>query len=153
MIEPRPARCMCGITALQHRYTEVRLTSCTRHQASIPVTRMESSSGGEMPALLNATSTPAVGLDGRREQGVDLLLRRDVGAHEQPVHLVGGGLPGRGVDVGDHHPGALGGQPAGGGQPDPAAAAGDHRGAAVEACVVPILPCSSSCAGGRHQRA
>ena len=57
MIEPLPWRCMCGMTALQHRYTEVRLTSCTRRQASRPVARIESSSGGEMPALLNAMST------------------------------------------------------------------------------------------------
>src|SRR6478752_5089696 len=44
------------MAALQQRKTEVRLTSCTRRQASMPVTRMESSSGGEMPALLNAMS-------------------------------------------------------------------------------------------------
>src|SRR5580693_7401299 len=56
MIEPLPCRCMYGITCLQHKYTEVRLTSWTRRQASRPVVRMESSSGGEMPALLNATS-------------------------------------------------------------------------------------------------
>src|SRR6266700_2882436 len=54
---PLPWRCMYGITCLQHRYTEVRLTSWTRRQASRPVSRIESSSGGEMPALLNATST------------------------------------------------------------------------------------------------
>src|SRR5215471_12677641 len=56
MMEPLPCRCMCGSTYLQHRYTEVRLTSWTRRQASSPVVRMVSSSGGEMPALLNATS-------------------------------------------------------------------------------------------------
>src|SRR4051794_15642321 len=43
---------------LQHRYTEVRLTSCTRRQASSSVSRIESSSGGEMPALLKRTSRP-----------------------------------------------------------------------------------------------
>src|SRR5215211_5603450 len=58
MIEPRPRACMRGIAALQQRYTEVRLTSCTRRQASRPVTRIESSSGGEMPALLKAMSRP-----------------------------------------------------------------------------------------------
>src|SRR6266516_3525733 len=58
MIEPPPARCMCGITCLQHRYTEVRLTSCTRRHASSPVVWIESSSGGEIPALLNAMSSP-----------------------------------------------------------------------------------------------
>jgi hypothetical protein len=35
----------------------VRLTSWTFFQASRPVVRMESSSGGEMPALLKAMST------------------------------------------------------------------------------------------------
>jgi hypothetical protein len=45
------------MAALQHRYTEVRLTSWTRFHASRPVSRMESSSGGEMPALLKAMST------------------------------------------------------------------------------------------------
>src|SRR6266704_692073 len=55
--DPLPCRCMYGITCLQHRYTEVRLTSWTRRQASRPVVSTESSSGGEMPALLNATST------------------------------------------------------------------------------------------------
>src|SRR5512135_31710 len=44
------------MTSLQQRYTDVRLTLCTRSQASIPVTRIESSSGGEMPALWNETS-------------------------------------------------------------------------------------------------
>src|SRR5215218_7013916 len=58
MIEPRPRACMCGIAALQHRYTDVRFTSCTRRHASSPVVRIESSSGGEMPALLNAMSSP-----------------------------------------------------------------------------------------------
>ena len=56
MMEPLPALRMCGSTYLQHRYTEVRFTSCTRRHASRPVVRMESSSGGEIPALLNATS-------------------------------------------------------------------------------------------------
>ncbi len=57
MMEPLPWRRMYGMAALQHRYTDVRLTSWTRFQASRPVSRMESSSGGEMPALLKAMST------------------------------------------------------------------------------------------------
>ena len=57
MIEPLPARRMWGMACLQQRNTEVRLTSCTRRQTSRSVTSNESSSGGEMPALLNATST------------------------------------------------------------------------------------------------
>src|SRR5580658_1538771 len=57
MIDPLPCRCMWGITYLQHRYTEVKLTCWTRCQASRVVVRIESSSGGEMPALWNAMST------------------------------------------------------------------------------------------------
>src|SRR5258706_11361719 len=56
MTDPRPCRRMYGSTCLQHKYTEVRFTSWTRRQASRPVDRIESSSGGEMPALWNATS-------------------------------------------------------------------------------------------------
>jgi hypothetical protein len=48
---------MCGIAYLQQKKTEVVLTLRTRSQASRPVTRIESSSGGEMPALLKAMST------------------------------------------------------------------------------------------------
>src|SRR3954454_895223 len=48
---------MCGIAYLQQKNTEVVLTFSTRSHASIPVTRIESSSGGEMPALLKAMST------------------------------------------------------------------------------------------------
>ncbi len=54
---PLPCARMYPIASLQHRYTDVRLTSWTRRQASSEVSRIESSSGGEMPALLNATST------------------------------------------------------------------------------------------------
>jgi hypothetical protein len=57
MIEPLPCSSMYGNAALQHRKTLVRFTSCTRRQASRSVSRIESSSGGEMPALLNAMST------------------------------------------------------------------------------------------------
>ena len=48
---------MYGRAALQQRYTEVRLTSCTRRHASRSVSRIESSSGGLIPALLNAMSS------------------------------------------------------------------------------------------------
>src|SRR3954447_3679030 len=56
--DPPPCSSRSGMPYLQHRYTEVRLTSCTRRQASSSVSRIESSSGGEMPALLNSTSRP-----------------------------------------------------------------------------------------------
>ena len=56
MIEPRACRCMYGMTCLQHRYTDRRFTSCTRCHISVDVVRIESSAGGEMPALWNDTS-------------------------------------------------------------------------------------------------
>ena len=58
MTEPPPRACRCGMPYLQHRYTEVRLTSWTRCHDARSVARIESSSGGEMPALLNSTSIP-----------------------------------------------------------------------------------------------
>src|SRR5262245_13840987 len=58
MTEPPPPWRMWGMACLQHRNTDVRLTSWTRRQTSMPVSRIESSSGGEIPALLKATCTP-----------------------------------------------------------------------------------------------
>src|SRR5205823_271992 len=60
-------------------------------------------------------------------------LAGDVGSDELAVDLVRGRLPAGLVEVGDHHFGAFAGQPAGGGQPDPAGATGDHGDPAVEA--------------------
>ena len=42
---------------LQHRNTDFVLTSCTRCHASSEVSSTEPSSFGEMPALLNSTSS------------------------------------------------------------------------------------------------
>lgn len=57
MIEPRPCLRICFNAACEHRYTEVRLISCTFRQTSIPVSVMEASSVGDTPALLKAAST------------------------------------------------------------------------------------------------
>ena len=57
MIDPPPLSSRCGMPNLQHRKTDLRLTFCTRSQASTEVSRIEASSSGEMPALLNSTST------------------------------------------------------------------------------------------------
>src|ERR1700736_4537823 len=57
MIDPLPAALMWRNAARQHRYTDVRLTSCTLCHACNPVLSIRSSSGGEMPALLKAMST------------------------------------------------------------------------------------------------
>ena len=56
IIDPFLFFCIYGNTALQHRNTEVVFTLNTRSQASMPVIKIESSSGGEIPALLNAIS-------------------------------------------------------------------------------------------------
>ena len=58
MIDPRCAGTMCRSAAFEHRNTDLRLMSCTRCQASRLVFSIRSSSGGLMPALLNAMSTP-----------------------------------------------------------------------------------------------
>ena len=118
---------MIGSTAWQHRYTDVRLTSCTRRQASSPVVRIESSSGGEMPALWNDTSTRPKRSTVDGEEVLDLLGVAHVDGHELAVDLGRGDDAGVGVPVGDHDAGALGGQATGGGQPDAAATSGDHR--------------------------
>ena len=57
MIDPFCWGTMWRSAALQHRNTDLRLTSCTRCHASSPVFSIRSSSGGEIPALLNAMST------------------------------------------------------------------------------------------------
>lgn len=57
MIDPLPTGTMWRRAARQHRYTLLRLTSWTRCQAGSSVFSMRSSSGGEIPALLNAMST------------------------------------------------------------------------------------------------
>jgi hypothetical protein len=57
MIDPLPAGTMCRSAARHDRYTDLRLMSCTFCQAGSSVFSIRSSSGGEMPALLNAMST------------------------------------------------------------------------------------------------
>ena len=57
-VDDRTARSSMWVMAyFEQRYTDVRLTSCTRRQASTPVVKIESSSGGEIPALLKLMST------------------------------------------------------------------------------------------------
>src|SRR4051794_36913580 len=55
MTDPPPDSSKCGIPCLQHRNTDSRLTRCTRCQASSDVSSTETSSSGEMPALLKRT--------------------------------------------------------------------------------------------------
>ena len=58
MMDPLCCATMCLSAAREHRYTLFRFTSCTRSHAGSSVVSMESSSGGEIPALLNAMSRP-----------------------------------------------------------------------------------------------
>src|SRR3954453_20244164 len=53
---PPPDSSRCGMPCLQQRNTLFRFTSCTRCQASRLVSSTDTSSGGEMPALLKSTS-------------------------------------------------------------------------------------------------
>ena len=61
---------------LQQKNTDLRLTSCTRCQASNVVSSTEVSSSGEMPALLNRTSMRPNSLG---DLGVHLLDRELLG--------------------------------------------------------------------------
>ena len=56
MTEPPPVSSRCGIPCLQHRNTDLRLTSWTCCQVSTDVSSTEASLTGEMPALLKSTS-------------------------------------------------------------------------------------------------
>jgi hypothetical protein len=71
------------------------------------VSRIESSSGGEMPALLKAMSTLPKVLVGSREHRVDGLLLVDVAADIEDAELVGQRCTGLVVEVGDHDLGTL----------------------------------------------
>ena len=57
-----------------------RFTSCTRCHISVDVVRIESSSGGEMPALWNDDVDRAVRVERGGERGLHVGFRRDVGA-------------------------------------------------------------------------
>jgi hypothetical protein len=58
MTDPPPRASRCGMPILQHRNTDLRLTSWTRCHASSDVSRTEASSFGEIPALLKRMSMP-----------------------------------------------------------------------------------------------
>ena len=100
--------------------------SCTFCHAGSSVVSITSSSGGEMPALLNAMSTDPYVSAAVSNRVVDGRLVRDVNGHKQSVEFVGGGLARRRVDVADDDRRALGVHAPAGGQTDAAGAAGDH---------------------------
>ena len=138
MIEPLPRACMCGIACLQHRYTDVRLTSCTRRHASRPVTRIESSSGGEMPALLKAMSRPPYAVTALVNNASTCASSVTSTWTNVPPTSSAAAWPVAASMSAHDHVRALGGEAARGRQPDAAAGAGHdghpslesvHRGA------------------------
>ena len=90
-----------------------------------------------MPALLNAMSTrpcrSATPSNSARTASSSATSHGD----ELAADLVGGRLAGLGVDVDGDHLGALGGEPARGGQPDAAARAGDDGDPVLQADPAP----------------
>ena len=77
--DPPPASSRCGMPCLQQRNTDLRFTSCTRCQASSEVSSTDTSSGGEMPALLKRTSMWPNSSRARAYMPAHLLLVRHVG--------------------------------------------------------------------------
>ncbi len=99
----------------------------------MPVVRIESSSGGEMPALLNATCRPPC--RSTTPANIARTCSSSVTSTwtKSPPTSFAAWRPGGGVDVGAHHGGALAREPPRGGEADPAARTGDDGDLAVEA--------------------
>ncbi|ADD42981.1 pyrroline-5-carboxylate reductase [Stackebrandtia nassauensis DSM 44728] len=75
---------------------------------------------------------PPERVDGRRHRGLDRGTVPDVTRHRQTVQLPGGALGGLGVDIGDHDPRALSGQPFRARVTDAVGGAGEERDLAVK---------------------
>jgi hypothetical protein len=95
--------------------------------------------GGRDARVVEGHVQAAVGLDRGVEQGDDLVLDRDVDRDEQPADLLGRGGARGFVHVAHHHPRALGGQAAGRGEADPAAAPGDDHDPILQAAHIWLL--------------
>ena len=77
---------------LQHRNTDFRFTSCTRCQASSEVSSTDTSSCGEMPALLKSTSMRPNSSRALGVHALDLLVVGHVGLDgEVAVRVLGRG--------------------------------------------------------------
>ncbi len=98
----------------------------------MPVVRIESSSAGEIPALLKAMSTRPYSSAARWNSAFTCSSSATSTLHEQAADLARRLCPRVGVDVGAHDPRTLGGEAPGRRQTDAAAGAGDHRYLAVE---------------------
>ncbi len=133
MIDPDCCFTMCRSAAREHRYTDLRFTSCTFCQAGSSVVSIESSSGGEMPALLNAISTEPYFSAAVSKRWFTSASSVTSTFTKQPAELIRDRLAGVCVEVADHDRRALGGEPPRGGEADAARAAGDDRDLAGEA--------------------
>ena len=96
------------------------------------MSRIESSSVGEIPALWNEMSMPPYASTAAANIASTSVLGCDVDSHEQPVDFLRDGASGGLVDVGAHDAGTVGGEAARAREADAAAGAGDDRDLAVE---------------------
>ena len=107
-----------------------------------------------IPALLNMQSSRPQVVDGQRDGRRDLILVGHVGGDEagDVAELLGGGLAGLDLDVGDDDPSALVDEALRGGPADAARRAGDDRDLSVQTtchALSPVLMAGS--ATGRAQ--
>ena len=106
----------------------------------MPVTRMESSSGGEIPALLNAMSIRPKALSVASYIAATSSSAVTSAWMNRPPTSSAAALPGLAVEVDDGDLGPLGGQPAGGGQPDAAPGPGDDGDPVQQALHGSVMP-------------
>ena len=138
-MEPPPDSSMAGTAARHPSHTPFRFTSITRCQVSGGVSRTPPSSSGKIPALLNSTCEPAVGVDGGGDHGIHLGVVGDIDdrpAWPRPPRptISSAAVSRRGLrpHVGHHHRGTLRGEQRGGHSTDPAAGSGDDGHLPVE---------------------
>ena len=89
MTEPPPVSSRCGIPCLQHRKTDLRLTSCTRCHASSEVSSTEASSSGGDPGVVEQHVDAAELLAHLRVGVVHRVLVGDVGHDREVARGVG----------------------------------------------------------------
>jgi hypothetical protein len=118
--------------AREHRYTLLRLTSCTRSHAGLR--RLDRVVVGGRDAGVVEGDVDGAELGGDPvEKGVDGCLVGHVHGAEDAAHLHGGARSGIRVEVGDDDGRTFGGEPPGGREADAARTSGDDRDAAGEA--------------------
>ena len=110
-IEPPPLAISVGITALEQRYTLLRLMRITRSQLSSDASQLSARSGGATPALFTSTSTVpkrAIALDREASSGLGADVAHDeLRLSARLVYESGGLLAADVIEVGDHDVGAF----------------------------------------------